>query len=110
MRSFHSLAAVSLFTIAHAGAARAQVAFVQEGTVRNLVRANEPAAAATFGAPPAGSNLAYGTFLVDLSGDGWLDAVLVNHGQFPHTSGEWINAGNGTGFGQNLFSVAVSGP
>src|SRR5262245_36955671 len=77
MRRLVLLAMVSLFTIAQVGVARAQVAFVQEGTLRNLIRGNEPAAAAAFPAPPKGSNLAYGTFLVDLSGDGWLDAVMV---------------------------------
>ena len=80
------------------------VAFVQNALAVGLDRANEPPSAAA--CPPAGITLSYGTFLVDLDGDGRLDVYDVNHGQQCHRSGLWLNGGTGS-FGSNLFTVAV---
>ncbi len=82
------------------------VSFVQEALAVGLERANEPASAAAC-PPPGTGTLSYGTWLVDLDGDGRLDVYDVNHGQGCHVSGLWLGDGAG-GFGQNLFTGSVA--
>ena len=89
------------------------ITFTQVATLVGINRSNEPASAGSFS---ASGTLAYGGWLVDLDGDGRLDYFGVNHGQWPHLSGLFINNGAG-GFGKNLFprtttskiSVSVDG-
>lgn len=79
------------------------LAFSQVASAVGIDRRREPASAGTFSAP---DTLAYGAWLADLDGDGRLDYYGVNHGQYPHSSGLFINDGAGR-FGLNLFTVAV---
>ena len=79
------------------------ITFTQVATLVGINRSNEPASAGSFS---ASGTLAYGGWLVDLDGDGRLDYFGVNHGQWPHLSGLFINNGAG-GFGKNLFTVSV---
>jgi hypothetical protein len=66
-------------------------------------RSKEPASAGAF---TAAGTIAYGGWLADLDGDGRLDYYAVNHAQYPHLSGLFLNNGAG-GFGNNLFTVSL---
>ena len=79
------------------------VAFVQVAGAVGIDRSREPASAGPY---TSSGTYQYGSWLVDLDGDGRLDYYAVNHGQWPHLSGLFINDGRG-GFGENLFTVAV---
>ncbi len=78
--------------------------FVEVGPSVGINRATEPASAGAF---VPNNDLAYGSWLADLDGDGRLDYFAVNHGQFPHMSGLFLNTGHG-GFGPNLFTVSFA--
>ncbi|HEX8113677.1 MAG TPA: VCBS repeat-containing protein [Kofleriaceae bacterium] len=80
------------------------ITFTQVGLAAGINRATEPASAGTF---VQNLDLAYGSWLADLDGDGRLDYYAVNHGQFPHMSGLFLNNGHG-GFGPNLFTVSFA--
>lgn len=81
------------------------IAFTQVGLAAGINRSNEPASAGRFDPTFAA---AYGSWLVDLDGDGRLDYYAVHHSQAPHLSGLFLNTGAG-GFGRNLFTVSVLG-
>jgi hypothetical protein len=81
--------------------------FQQEALTRGLDRLREVAAASAIPFDTTTTNLPYGTFFGDLDGDGRLDVYAVNHGQFPHRSGLWTNAGAG-GFNPNIFTVSLT--
>ena len=78
------------------------ISFVQVGLSVGIDRSTEPASAGSF---VANNDLAYGSWLADLDGDGRLDYYAVNHGQFPHMSGVFLNTGH-RAFGPNLFTVS----
>jgi hypothetical protein len=80
------------------------LSFVEVGLSVGINRSTEPASA---GASAPNLDLAYGSWLADLDGDGRLDYYAVNHGQFPHMSGLFLNTGHG-GFGPNLFTVSFA--
>ena len=77
--------------------------FAQVARSVGIDRSNEPASAGPFS---SSGTLAYGAWLADLDGDGLLDYYGVNHGQWPHLSGLFVNNGAG-GFGKNLFTVSL---
>jgi hypothetical protein len=77
--------------------------FTQVARAVGIDRSKEPASAGTYS--PTGT-LAYGGWLADLDGDARLDYYAVNHGQWPHLSGLFVNSGAG-GFGKNLFTVSL---
>jgi hypothetical protein len=79
------------------------VTFIQVGTTVGIDRSNEPPSAGPFNGT---GTLAYGGWLADLDGDGRLDYYGVNHAQWPHMSGLFVNNGAG-GFGKNLFTVSL---
>jgi hypothetical protein len=76
--------------------------FTQVAKPVGIDRSNEPPSAGAF---TSSDTLAYGGWLADLDGDGRLDYFGVNHGQWPHLSGLFVNNGAG-GFGKNLFTVS----
>ena len=77
--------------------------FTSVGKTVGIDRSREPASAGPF---TSDGTLAYGAWLADLDGDGRLDYYGVNHAQWPHLSGLFINNGTGA-FGQNLFTVSL---
>jgi hypothetical protein len=79
--------------------------FAQVATAVGIDRTNEPASASNAPSGNPTNSYAYGAWLADVDGDGKLDYYAVNHGQWPHTSGLFLN--KGTGFGQNLFTVSL---
>lgn len=79
------------------------ISFVQVASAVGIDRSREPASAGRY---TSSGTLAYGSWLADLDGDGRLDYYAVNHAQWPHLSGLFINDGAG-GFGPNLFTLAV---
>src|SRR5262245_9658556 len=79
------------------------IAFTQVAQAVGIDRSNEPGSAGPFS---GSGTLAYGGWLADLDGDGLLDYYGVNHAQWPHLSGLFINDGAG-GFGPNLFTVSL---
>jgi hypothetical protein len=79
------------------------ISFTQVGMATGINRSNEPPSAGRFDPNFAA---AYGSWLVDLDGDGRLDYYAVHHSQAPHLSGLFVNNGAG-GFGRNLFTVSV---
>lgn len=79
------------------------VVYSQEALAVGIDRRNEPASAGVFSST---NTYPYGGWLADFNGDGLLDYYAVNHGQFSHLSGLFLNQGNGR-FGQNLFSVSL---
>ena len=79
-----------------------ELTFVEVGPSVGINRSAEPASAGAF---VPNLDLAYGSWLADLDGDGRLDYYAVNHGQFPHMSGVFLNTGHG-GFSANLFTVS----
>ena len=79
------------------------VTFVQVARSVGIERRREPASAGPY---TDTGTCQYGSWLADLDGDGRLDYYAVNHGQFPHLSGLFVNGGS-SGFGQNLFTVAL---
>jgi hypothetical protein len=81
------------------------ISFTQVGKAVGINRSNEPASAGTF---DGSGTIAYGGWLADLDGDGRLDYYAVNHAQYAHLSGLFLNNGAG-GFGKNLFTVSLQG-
>ncbi|HZJ62139.1 MAG TPA: VCBS repeat-containing protein [Kofleriaceae bacterium] len=81
--------------------------FTQVATTAGIDRANEPASAANAPTDTPTDSYAYGAWLADVDGDGKLDYYAVNHGQWPHTSGLFLNNGTG-GFSKNLYTVAFA--
>jgi len=79
------------------------ITFTQVAKTVGIDRSNEPASAGSF---TAAGTIAYGGWLADLDGDGRLDYYGVNHAQWPHLSGLFLNNGAG-GFGKNLFTVSL---
>jgi hypothetical protein len=84
---------------------RPKITFTQVARAVGIDRSNEPPSASAVEVPTV-ETLAYGGWLADLDGDGRLDYIAVNHGQWPHLSGLFINNGAG-GFGRNLFTVSL---
>lgn len=80
-----------------------RITFNQEALTVGIDRRNEPASAGTY---TSTGTYPYGGWLADFNDDGKLDYYAVNHGQFPHLSGLFLNSGGGR-FGQNLFTVAI---
>ncbi len=79
------------------------ITFSQQAVAVGIDRRNEPASAGVF---TSTGTYPYGGWLADLDGDGLLDYYAVNHGQFPHLSGLFLNQA-GSRFGKNLFTVSL---
>src|SRR5436190_1026509 len=69
--------------------AQPTITFTQNALALGLSRANEPPSSSA--CTTSGTTLSYGTYLIDLDGDGLLDVYDHNHGEACHLSGLWIN-------------------